>query len=187
MTRALLVIDMQRAFDDLDYWGATTNPDCERNVGALVEAWTAADEPIVVVRHDSTSPHSPLHPDNSGNELVDAVAAVAPALFVTKSVNSAFYGHPDLQAWLAERGIRELVLCGIQTNMCVETTARMAGNLGYDVTVALDATRTFDLTADVAGLGRVTRSAAELMATTALDLQAGGFAAIASTAELTGR
>ena len=74
------------------------------------------------------------------------------------------------------------MVCGIQTNMCVETTARMAGNLGYDVTVALDATRTFDLQADVAGLGLVTRTASELMATTALDLQAGGFAQIATTA-----
>jgi nicotinamidase-related amidase len=186
MTRALIVIDMQRAFDDLDFWGATTNPDCERNVAALIEAWSAADEPIVVVRHDSTSPHSPLHPDNAGNELVDAVAAVDPALFVSKNVNSAFYGDPDLQAWLGTQNIRELVICGIQTNMCVETTARMAGNLGYDVTVALDATRTFDLTADVAGLGLVTRTASELMATTALDLQAGGFAQIATTADLTG-
>ena len=186
MTRALIVIDMQRAFDDLDFWGATTNPDCERNVASLIDAWAAADEPIVVVRHDSTSPHSPLHPDNAGNELVDAVAAASPALFVTKNVNSAFYGDPDLQAWLGTQNIRELVVCGIQTNMCVETTARMAGNLGYDVTVALDATRTFDLTADVAGLGIVTRTASELMATTALDLQAGGFAQIATTADLTG-
>ena len=186
MTRALIVIDMQRAFDDLDFWGATTNPDCEPNVAALIERWQDAGEPIVVVRHDSTSPHSPLHPDNAGNELVDAVAAVSPALFVTKSVNSAFYGEPDLQTWLGAQGIRELVICGIQTNMCVETTARMAGNLGYDVTVVLDATRTFDLTADVAGLGIVTRTASELMATTALDLQAGGFAQIATTAELLG-
>jgi nicotinamidase-related amidase len=123
---------------------------------------------------------------NPGNALVDAVAEIEPALFVTKNVNSAFYGDPDLHAWLGEQGIRELVVCGIQTNMCVETTARMAGNLGYDVTVALDATRTFDLRADVAGLGIVTRTASELMATTALDLQAGGFARIATTAQLTG-
>ena len=103
-----------------------------------------------------------------------------------KNVNSAFYGDPDLVEWLTAEGIRELVICGIQTNMCVETTARMAGNLGYDVTVALDATRTFDLTADVAGLGVVTRTASDLMATTALDLQAGGFARIATTAGLVG-
>ena len=182
MTRALLVIDMQRAFDDLDFWGETTNPDCERNVTALIDAWSGSGEPIVVIRHDSRSPQSPLHPENPGNALVDAVAAVDAALFVTKDVNSAFYGDPDLHVWLGERGIGELVLCGIQTNMCVETTARMAGNLDYDVTVVLDATRTFDLKADVAGLGVVTRTAAELMATTALDLQAGGFARIATTA-----
>ncbi|MCR2762504.1 cysteine hydrolase [Microbacterium sp. zg.B48] len=186
MTRALLVIDMQRAFDDLDFWGATTNPDCEANVAALIDAWTGAGDPIVVVRHDSTSPLSPLHPGSPGNALVDPVARVEPALSVAKSVNSAFYGEPDLQAWLGAQAIRELVICGIQTNMCVETTARMAGNLGYDVTVVVDATRTFDLRADVAGLGVVTRTAAELMATTALDLQAGGFAKIATTAELIG-
>ena len=137
-----------------------------------------------MVRHDSVSAGSPLHPGSPGNALVDAVAAIEPALLVTKNVNSAFYGDPDLHAWLTERGIGELVVCGIQTNMCVETTARMAGNLGYDVTVALDATRTFDLQADVAGLGPVTRTAAEIMATTALVLQAGGFARIATTAEL---
>ncbi|GAA1994697.1 cysteine hydrolase family protein [Microbacterium pumilum] len=185
MTRALIVIDMQRAFDDLDFWGATTNPDCEANVAGLAATWASAGEPIVVVRHDSVSAGSPLHPSNPGNALVDPVAAIDPALFVTKNVNSAFYGDPDLHAWLTERAIGELVLCGIQTNMCVETTARMAGNLGYEVTVVLDATRTFDLQADVAGLGIVTRTAAELMATTALDLQAGGFARIATTAELT--
>ena len=186
MTQALIVIDMQRGFDDLDVWGPTTNPECEANVAALIGAW-ADRGPIVVVRHDSRSEGSPLHPDAAGNALVDAVASVEADLFVTKHVNSAFYGDPDLHAWLTERGIGELVICGIQTNMCVETTARMAGNLGYDVVVALDATRTFDLTADVAGLGTVTRTAAELMVTTALDLQAGGFARIATTAELVAR
>lgn len=185
MPRALIVIDMQRGFDD-PFWGATTNPACEQNVSALIGAWQATGEPIVVVRHDSTSPSSPLHPGNPGNALVDVVAAVEPALFVTKNVNSAFYGDADLHAWLGGEGITELVVCGIQTNMCVETTSRMAGNLGYDVTVVLDATRTFDLTSDIPGLGVVTRTADELMTTTALDLQAGGFARIATTAQLTG-
>lgn len=184
MTRALLVIDMQRGFDDEAFWGPTANPACEANVAALIGEWRRMSEPIVVVRHDSLGEGSPLHPDNPGNALVDPVAAVTPDLFVRKSVNSAFYGDTDLHAWLDERGIRELVVCGIQTNMCVETTARMAGNLGYDVSVPLDATRTFDLSADVAGLGIVTRTAADLMAGTALVLQSGGFARIVTTAEL---
>ncbi|MCC4908824.1 cysteine hydrolase family protein [Microbacterium sp. cx-59] len=186
MTRALLVIDMQRGFDDLTFWGPTANPACEANVAALIAAWTANDEPIVIVRHDSASPGSPLHPDSPGNALVDAVAAAPAALRISKAVNSAFYGDQDLHAWLTAQAIDEVVVCGIQTNMCVETTARMAGNLGYDTTVVLDATRTFDLSAEIPGLGTVTRSAAELMADTALVLQQGGFARIRTTAELAG-
>src|SRR3954468_9216084 len=100
MTRALIVIDMQRAFDDLDFWGPTTNPECEANVAALAASWTASGEPIVVVRHDSVSAGSQLNPENSGNALVDAVASLDPALRVSKNVNSAFYGDPDLHAWL---------------------------------------------------------------------------------------
>ncbi|MEV8266974.1 cysteine hydrolase family protein [Microbacterium sp. NPDC076911] len=184
MTRALIVIDMQRAFDDLSFWGKTTNPECEANVEALVKAWQASSEEIVVVRHDSRAAGSPLHPESPGNALVSGVAAVEPALFVTKNVNSAFYGDPDLHEWLSARGISELVVCGIQTNMCVETTARMAGNLGYEVTVVLDATRTFDLSENIPGLGVVTRTAAELMASTAVTLQGGGFARIATTADM---
>ncbi|OZD47275.1 cysteine hydrolase [Rhodococcus sp. 06-1477-1B] len=184
MTRALLIIDMQRGFDDLAFWGSTANPDCEANVAALIDAWRRNPEPIVVVRHDSASPGSPLHPDAEGNALVDVVAAVPADLVVSKNVNSAFYGDPDLDAWLREHGIREVVICGIQTNMCVETTARMAGNLGYDVTVVLDATRTFDVSGEIPGLGTVTRTAAELMANTAVVLQQGGFARIAATADL---
>lgn len=184
MTRALLVIDMQQGFDDLDFWGPTANPACEDNVAALLAAWRRTAEPIVVVRHDSAAAGSPLHPSSPGNALVDAVAAVAADVLVTKQVNSAFYGDPDLHAWLGERGIRDLVICGIQTNMCVETTARMAGNLGYGATVVLDATRTFDLSEEIAGVGRVTRTAEELMAGTAVVLQGGGFARVARTADL---
>lgn len=184
MTRALVVIDMQQGFDDLEFWGPTANPDCEANVAALIESFDSDGEPVVVVRHDSRKIGSPLHPSHPGNALVDVVARAEAAVLVTKYVNSAFYGEPDLHAWLQERGIDELVLCGIQTNMCVETTARMAGNLGYDVTVVLDATRTFDLEEDIPGVGVVRRTAEELMAGTAVVLQGGGFARIATTAEI---
>jgi nicotinamidase-related amidase len=180
MTTALVVIDMQQGFLD-PFWGPTTNhPQCEHNVARLIEHWTAQGEPIVVVRHDSANPHSPLHPGNPGNRLMDAVDAVEPALFVAKTVNSAFYGEPDLEAWLREARISRIVVCGIQTNMCVETTARMGGNLGFDVVLALDATRTFDLT----GPDGVVIPADVLMSTTAANLHGGGFATVLSTAEL---
>jgi nicotinamidase-related amidase len=99
---------------------------------------------------------------------------------VDKRVNSAFHGSPDLNAWLRGRGIGAIVLAGIQTNMCVETTARVGGNLGYRVTVPLDATRTFPLSAEVAG-ERVELTAEELTRATAVNLAGGQFAAVTTT------
>ncbi|WP_203138598.1 cysteine hydrolase family protein [Microbacterium sp. JZ31] len=182
MTTALVVIDMQQGFLDPS-WGPTTNhPQCEDNVARLIGHWRTQGDPLVVVRHDSVNSSSPLHPGAPGNALVDVVAATTPDLLVTKTVNSAFYGEPDLAAWLREARLSRIVLCGIQTNMCVETTARMGGNLGFDVVVALDATRTFDL----AGPDGAVTPADALMAATATNLHGGGFATIASTADLIG-
>ncbi len=180
-TAALIVIDVQQGFDD-PVWGPRNNPDAESNIGRLVETWAGAARPIVLVRHESVSPGSPLAAGSPGNALKDVVADAPHDLFVTKRVNSAFYGEPDLHGWLAARGIRQLVICGIQTNMCVETTARMAGNLGYEVTVPLDATHTFDLE----GPGGLRLTADELARGTAVNLAGGGFAEITSTDEVVG-
>jgi nicotinamidase-related amidase len=95
---------------------------------------------------------------------------------VVKTVNSAFYGEPDLDRWLREAGIASVVICDITTNHCRETTARMAGNLGYDVTFVIDATHTFDR---VGPDGR-TVTAADLSRVTAASLH-GEFATVSDT------
>ena len=145
MPEALIVVDVQRGFDD-PAWGARNNPACEDNVARLIDAYRRRGEPLVFVRHDSHEAGSPLAPGTPGNEFQDVVAG-EPDLLVTKHVNSSFLGDPPLDPWLRERGIDRIAICGIQTNMCCETTARMGGNLGYDVRFVLDATHTFDLTA----------------------------------------
>lgn len=178
---ALIVVDLQRAFDDAAYWGPRDNPDCERNAAALVAAWQATGRPIVLVRHDSTEPGSPLAPGAPGNAFTPQLDGVEPDLLVIKHVNSAFYGEPDLHAWLQARGIGTIVLCGIQTNHCVETTARMGGNLGYDVRFVLDATHTFDRR----GPDGTLLTAAELARATATSLH-GEFATVVTTADVVG-
>ena len=175
-TIALIVIDVQQGFDDSS-WGEPNNPAALDNVARLVSAWQEAGQPIVLVRHDSKEDGSPLRPDGAGNALEPFLDAVEPALFVTKSVNSAFHGDADLHAWLLEQHVDAIVLAGIQTNMCVETTARVGGNLGHRVSVALDATRTFALT----GPDGTTLTADELARATATNLHGGGFARIVST------
>jgi nicotinamidase-related amidase len=148
MPPALVIVDVQRAFAD-PVWGRRNNPACERNIEALLAHWRAHDRPVVFVRHDSEEPDSTLRPDQPGNAFQDVITG-EPDLLVTKSVNSSFHGEPDLQAWLDGEGIETIYVCGITTNHCCETTARVGGNLGYDVRFVLDATHTFDR-ADPAG------------------------------------
>jgi nicotinamidase-related amidase len=174
---ALVVVDAQKGFDDPS-WGPRNNPDCDANIAALVRGWRAHGRPVVHVRHDSTNPASPLHPGTPGNALKDYLGD-APDLLVTKSVNSCFHGSPDLHAWLVERGLDGIVVCGITTNHCCETTARVGGNLGHEVLFAIDATHTFDRT----GPDGVTLSADELTRVTAANLH-GEFATVVATRAL---
>ena len=142
---ALLVVDVQQAFDD-PTWGERNNPDCERNVARLIDDFRERGEAVVFVRHDSGEPGSTLAPGSPGNAFKDVVSG-DPDLLVTKSVNSAFLGDQDLDGWLKERGIDRVAVCGITTNHCCETTARMGGNLGYQVDFVIDATAAFAMTA----------------------------------------
>jgi nicotinamidase-related amidase len=174
--RALIVIDVQQGFSTFDEPGERNNPSCEANVTKLIDVWGARGLPMVFVRHDSTEPTSVLRPGQPGNDFKPAVTG-KPDLLVSKSVNSAFYGTPDLDAWLKQNEISEIAICGIQTNMCCDVTARMAGNLGYDVWFAIDATHTFAKEANGVKL-----SAEQLSQATAVNLQ-GSFAEVMSTEE----
>jgi nicotinamidase-related amidase len=174
--RALVVIDVQKGFSTFDVSGERNNPECENNISTLIDAWRARGLPIVFVRHDSESETSVLRPGQEGNDFKNALSG-EPDLLVSKSVNSAFYGTPDLDAWLKQNGIIHLALCGIQTNMCCDVTARMAGNLGYDVWFVIDAMHTFAKTANGMKL-----SAQQLSDATAVNLQ-GDFAEVIETVD----
>lgn len=181
---ALVVIDVQKGFE-LDFWGRRNNPEAEENIAALIDVWQETGRPVVFVRHDSPRAGSPLEPGTEGNAFKDFVEerrgkGSGPELFVTKSVNSAFYGEPDLDAWLKGAGVEQFVVVGIQTNMCNETTARMGGNLGYDVLFPIDAMHTFDL----GGPFGWTQSAEELTRATAVSLHGGRFARVVTTEDV---
>jgi nicotinamidase-related amidase len=139
---ALIVVDLQLGTEDPS-WGPRNNPACVDNVEALLAAWRSHGQPVVYIRHDSVEPGSTLRPGEPGNVLHPVLAA-DPDLFVTKQVSSAFHGEPDLAAWLRERDIERLVMCGVQTNMCCETSARVAAVLGFEVRFVIDATYTHD-------------------------------------------
>jgi nicotinamidase-related amidase len=141
---ALVVVDVQRGFHD-PRWPARNNPAFEANLRRLLDLWRDRGWPLVCVKHDSIRANSPFAPGTPGNELdADVLEATEPDVLIAKSTNSAFLGTPSLKAWLDDREIETVVIAGIQTNHCAESTARTAGDLGYRMRFVIDATYTFD-------------------------------------------
>ncbi len=138
----LIVIDVQRAFDDPS-WGPRNNPHAEANVADALTAWRAADAPVIHVRHSGSGLFAP---DAETFAFKAEAAPLESEPIVTKHVNSAFIGT-DLEARLRQSGVTAVALVGLTTDHCCSTTARMAGNLGFDTWVLGDAMATFDRTA----------------------------------------
>ena len=136
---ALLVIDVQQGFDNEAYWGARNNPQAEENIARLLEAWRTIKRPIFHIKHNSTTPQSPLHPNHPGNALKPIAAPRDGEPLIGKDVNSGFIGT-DLEAQLRAAGIQEVVIVGLTTPHCISTTTRMASNLGFRTIVVSDAT-----------------------------------------------
>lgn len=139
---ALLLIDLQKAIDHPS-WGERNNPGAEENAARLLAAWRAADLPIYHVRHDSIKPHSTYRPGQEGNQFKECVRPAPGEAIIIKRTNSAFIGT-GLEARLRAAGHTRLVIAGCITNNSVETTVRMAGNLGFETYLVSDATFTFD-------------------------------------------
>lgn len=176
---ALLIIDMQKCMASAAA-GERNNPDAAQRIGQLLAHWRARGGPVVHVRHMSTSTGSLFAPGQPGVEFQDALAPSAGEHIVEKNVPDAFI-NSGLERWLRVRGITQLVLVGVSTNISVESSARSAGNLGFDTQVVADATYAFART-DYAG---VKRSAAEVHAMALANLD-GEFAHIIDTAALLG-
>jgi nicotinamidase-related amidase len=144
--RALIVVDMQKAFEEIAARGARrNNPQAELRMAELIAAFRASNAPIIHVRHASREPRSPFRSDRPGHAVQDFARERGDEAVIVKEVNSSFIGT-NLEAKLRSQGIDEIVLVGATTNHCVETTARMAGNLGFRTFLVRDATFTFDST-----------------------------------------
>ena len=141
---ALVLIDIQKGFSDIPYWGGgRNNPDAETKASELLKLWRKEGLPIYHIKHCSTTPASPLRPTHPGNEFLDIVKPMPGEPVVEKNVNSAFIGT-DLKDQLDRAHIKKLVIVGLTTDHCISTTTRMAGNLGYETYLVADATATFN-------------------------------------------
>jgi len=173
---ALLVIDVQRGFDLWEARGMRrNNPEALARIADLLTLFREHGAPVFHIRHAGSTPGSAFLPDSAGYEVQAGAREIPGEPVLVKSVNSAFIGT-DLEKRLCRAGINTVVLCGATTNHCVETTARMAGNLGFETLLPRDATWTYDR----AGVDREIYPAEQIHAMTLANLQ-GEFAAIVSS------
>ncbi len=176
---ALILIDIQKGFDDIAYWGGErNNPDAESNARMLLDIWRGNHLPIFHIKHCSTNPKSLLNELNEGNEFKEIVKPINGEPVIKKNVNSAFIGT-NLETQLKENNIHTVVIVGLTTDHCVSTTTRMAGNLGFKTFIVSDATATFNKK----GIDGQHYSAA-LIHETALASLNGEFATVTTTAFL---
>ncbi len=138
---ALLLIDIQEGVDVLSHWGGPhgrrNNPDAERNMLSLLSRWRKKKRQVAFTIHDSREAASPLKLSLKTGRQKPGFEPNPGDIVVTKDVNSGFIGT-SLETQLHRASINRLVVVGFFTNSCVETTVRMAGNLGYDTYVVHD-------------------------------------------------
>lgn len=143
-TTALVVVDVQRAFDEWEAAGRRrNNPDAVARIADLLDGFRTQRAEIFHIRHEGSKPTSSFLPGGTGFPVKDEARERDGEVVIVKRVNSAFIGT-DLESRLRVAGIKTVVICGATTNHCVETTTRMAGNLGFDTRLVRDATWTFD-------------------------------------------
>lgn len=139
---ALLVIDAQDSFKMLPRWERRNNPNFERNVSDLVDAYRRADLPVVFFLH--TDPDPFFERDSPYIKLMDFVQRRPDELLIVKDTRNCFTST-GLGAYLLSKSVRRIVVTGIQTEQCCETTARVGADLGYAVDFVTEATLTFPI------------------------------------------
>ena len=182
---ALLVIDVQESFRKRPYWQPQDAGGFLANTQALIDNCRQERIPVIQVFHQEPGdPQNPFHPNSGFVRPMPELKLEADEVFF-KEVHSALYARTTsgttLESWLRNHGIEEVLVTGIRTEQCCETTTRHASDAGFKVQFVGDATLTFPMQSRV---GRQF-SAAEIRERTELVLD-GRFARVVSTAEILG-
>jgi nicotinamidase-related amidase len=181
MKSALIVIDVQQSFTRRPYWDEAELPAFVQNLQQLVNRARKAGLPVLQVFHVDEEGAESAFSYESGLIKTLPQLDILPTEVFTKAVHSAMFATTkngrSLDYWLRTHGIERLIVTGIRTEQCCETTTRHASDLGYSVSYAMDATLTFPM---VSGSGR-TYTAAEIRDRTELVLQ-GRFAEVQPSA-----
>ncbi len=153
---ALIVIDVQDSFrmrESWPTWATISRPKIAETIAGLVESARERGDLVIWVLHEEPGSKGPFDPDNG---LVRLIAPLTPGTgepVLYKTSHNAFT-TTGLAQTLTHHGITHVGVCGIRTEQCCETTARLAGDLGYRVFFIVDATATHPIAAPGCDLAR---------------------------------
>lgn len=139
---ALLIIDVQQSFMRMPYWSSGEFAPFQQALLKLEAGCRAADLPVVHIFHIDNDP--PFRADSGLIRAMDWLLG-EPAARFDKHVHNAFT-DTGLDNWLRRQGVQRLIISGIRTEQCCETTARVGSDLGYAVDFVSEATLTFPMT-----------------------------------------
>jgi nicotinamidase-related amidase len=140
MSAALLIIDVQHAVCYSDP-PAFEVPRVIERINQVAAKARAAGRPVIVIQHES--PEGPLQHGAPGWQLARGLSTHASDLAVRKRAADSFH-ETDLRAVLESRGATSLIICGLQSEFCIDTTTRRALALGYPVQLVSDGHSTAD-------------------------------------------
>ncbi|TCO49306.1 nicotinamidase-related amidase [Kribbella antiqua] len=141
---ALLVVDVQESFRVRPNWKAVNHPDIASRVDRLVQAARAKGDLVVWVLHTEPGTGGAFDPVNGHVRFIEGLEPADGEPVLTKTSHNAFT-TTNLQQLLTQHGISEVVVSGIRTEQCCETTTRVASDFGYDVVFVTEATATTPL------------------------------------------
>jgi nicotinamidase-related amidase len=139
---ALLVIDVQESFRHRPYWCDSDVPVFVERLRRLIDGAQSRKIPVIQIFHVEDSGPFSLE---SGYVVPLRDLTFTPDAVFQKRSHSALIGS-GLDVWLTQHGIRRVIVSGIRTEQCCETTTRHASDLGYEVDYVTDATLTFPMT-----------------------------------------
>jgi nicotinamidase-related amidase len=146
-TTALVIIDVQESFRHAPFWNEDELPAFKSAILRLDQAARAQGIPVVHVFHVGANP--PFTKETGLVRLQDWVPGEPDAVF-EKHTHNAFT-DTGLDLWLRRRGVNRLVITGIRTEQCCETTTRVGSDMGYAVDFVTEATLTFPMTHPTSG------------------------------------
>lgn len=134
MTIALLIIDVQHALCSGEYEVFESKRVIER-INLVSRKTREAGALVVVIQHEA--PDGPLQHGTEGWNLATGLDVQPTDIYIRKQATDSFH-NTDLHEILQGHGVKRLVICGLQSEFCVDTTTRRALALGYPVCLVSD-------------------------------------------------